>query len=159
MAKKKRRQPTTEDFGPAERLTHGDYRNEPSMVAGVKRQRNHNVDVLTTYRRRDQIDPVQLQAAEMFQAAYKRGMIGENYSSMDFDRIVGTGEVDDTASVNARQHVSKILIELGKPLDSLIIHVCGLGHPASTWPLIRKPASSMDILRIALDQMINYYKI
>ena len=165
MAKRKRKARPDADFGPIERQQHAEYVTEQSDLAGVKRQRNVTHDVLATYERRNQITTRQKDAGEAFANSWRKGMLAEVYSTIDLEGVIAIGGDDYTgqeAVYNARQSVHQMVRLLGKPLSDLVIHVCGLGHHAGSWPPLegaRSGEAGMSMLRLSLDQMAHFYRV
>ena len=64
---------------------------------------------------------------------------------------------------SAKQRVRSALVHIGSPLDQVVEFVCGDGHPAGKWKKVaranRPDRDGMVALRLALDGLINYYRL
>jgi hypothetical protein len=161
-AKKKSKRVEEMDHGTDELKQHGEFEQVAGNIAGVSHVVNRTADQLQTYHRRNSIDRAMYEAGERFQVDFDIAGLGPNYATMDLNRVRSMG--GNTAhdhQQNARWRIAEAMDHLGKPLDSLIVHVVGHGHSASSWPSVaytkRPDREGMVALRIALKSLADYY--
>jgi hypothetical protein len=164
MAKKKKKTPTTADYGPPERQQHGEYVEVETSVAGVKAIRNVTVDPITTYHRRGSISQEQWQAADHFAGHYRTAALAVSYSHVRFGHTPGGQSDEFLERVNdTKRKIRAALKHVGNPLASVIEHVAGNDLTAGTWSGVknskRPNVDGMVALRLALDGLAEYYNM
>ena len=164
MAKRKRKQNQTADHGTPELRQHGEFKETPTEVAGQTRVRNVTADTLLTYQRRNSITDRQYRAGDLFQQDFWRAGIGPHYSSMRMDAERVDESAGDSELVHvARSRIYAALEHVGKPLQTLLVHVLGHGHTAGSWPGVettgRPDRDGMVALRLALESLADHYKM
>jgi len=163
MAKKKKKI-TIADQGPIERQQHGEYVEFETNVAGIKALRNVTVDPITTYHRRKTITQSQWQAADHFAHHYRQAALTVAYSHVRFGHTPGGVSDEFLEKVNdTKKKVRAALFFVGNPLASVVERVAGNDYPAGTWSGVkgskRPHQDGMVALRLALDGLVQYYKI
>tara|TARA_R100000664_G_scaffold91_1_gene220 strand:- start:2929 stop:3432 length:504 start_codon:yes stop_codon:yes gene_type:complete len=167
MVKKKKshKKSVNSDYGPVEKLQHGEFVEIETAVAGVKAIRNATHDPIAYYFRKSFIDGSQYQAAELFAQDYRKAALVAHYAQSRWNRI-GGGDVPVEAAEairDAKKRIKSALGFVGKPLSGVIEHVCGDGNTAGTWKLVagssRPDRDGMVALRLGLDGLVQYYRI
>ena len=167
MAKKKKQTKKKKhaDYGPIEKLQHGEYIEIETTSAGVKAIKNTTHDPIAFYQKKKLITNLQYQAAEIFAHDYRKAALTSYYAHSKYNHVSGGDvpfEVLETVQ-SAKQRVRNALSHIGSPLDQLIQFVCGDGYPAGKWKKVAKSnrpdKDGMVALRLALDSLIDYYQI
>ena len=165
MAKRKKKVRVEADHGPAERQQHGDYVEADTERAGIKKLRNTTVDPISTYYNRKLISQVQFAAAENFAAHFRLAGLSAHYATMRFDENPGIVPTVDAQikMQSAKQHIRDAVAFVGFPLSRIIEHVVGHCENAGSWEGVKdskkRQSDGMAALRLALDGLVQYYKL
>ena len=120
-----------------------EYQSEETARAGVFHIRNVSEDQLGTYRRRDLISGIQLDAGRKFQKNAKHPKITGSYTT--------TIKSDSTDHAEALAEHYLACKQLG-PLTDIIMEVCVFNRPAG-----HIHAKGIDLFRFALDHLILHF--
>ena len=158
MAKRKKKLSNPQaDYGTVEARQHGTFVEEDTMVAGVRRVRNVPTDPVERLGSRSLIDRKQYDAASRFAAVFRQAQLAEIYATVRFGEVKGLQEFNAAENMaKARKEVRSALAFVGYPLADLIEHVVGNCHAPSSWA---KGKGNVDALRLALDGLVEYYKL
>ena len=161
--KKKKKANVQADYGPAERQQHGEYVEEDTMAAGVRRLRNTTADPIAYYRKRGLITDRQFDAAERFSVVHRKASLTANYATACLTKAPGGETAMAETAERAKQEVRFTLKFVGYPLAGIIVHVAGFGFTAGSWESVstaRRPdQDGMIALRLALDGLMKYYQM
>jgi len=165
VAKRKKKVRVEADHGPAEKLQHGDYVETETAAAGVKKLRNVTIDPISTYYSRKLISLAQYTAAENFAGHYRLAGLTAHYTTMKFDENPGfVPSVDaQIRTQGAKHHIRDAVGFIGFPLSRIIEHVVGHCENAGSWDGVKnskkREQDGMTALRLALDGLVQYYKL
>ncbi len=165
VKKRKKKKSVTSDFGPIEKLQHGDYQEILTKIAGVKALRNLTHDPLEMYKNRGTITQLQFEAGETFAQSYRKAQLVAVYVQSRYNNLPSGALTLEAAEIVqlSKQKVRHALAFVGKPLDGVIVHVVGDGHHAGTWAGVRnsnrQAQDGVAALRLALDGLCQFYQI
>lgn len=165
MAKRKKKMRVEADHGPTEKLQHGDYVEAETEKAGIKKLRNVTIDPISTYYSRKLISLAQYTAAENFAGHFRLAGLSAHYATMRFDENLGYVPSVDTQirMQTAKHHIRDAVAFVGVPLSRIIEHVVGHCENAGSWAGVedskKRQQDGMAALRLALDGLVQYYKL
>ena len=150
------------DLGPDEKLNHGDYIPEETMIPGVLRLRDREHDPLDRCLNRNQITRKQYDAGVRFQKDFYIARMTPYFASPNLSGL-RLGPITDSADrvMMARDRVQKAISQLGVMLTDCAIDIVGSGHSAADWAKGKNIASrsGIDILRLALSTLARHYRL
>jgi len=162
MKSRSKKRKSCGDFGPEEKLNHGDYAAEETMVPGVLRLRNREQDHLDRSLNRKQITPLQYAAGARFQRDYYIARMTPYFASPNLSGL-RLGPITDSADrvMMARDRVKKAMSPLGVMLTDCAVDILGSGNSAADWAKGKNLASrsGIDILRLALSELARHYRL
>lgn len=165
MAKPRRKKKTLNaDLGTPELQAKPGYEYGETRIAGVGRTTNTMADQLQTYFRRSRISRRQYQAGDLFQQSFYAAGIGPNYTTQDLLKVrVDAGGSDYDGRHIHRESLYQAMKYVGQPLSRVLVHVCGHGHSAGSWPGVgdtaRPDKEGMVALRLALNALADHYHL
>jgi|TARA_R100001530_G_scaffold135390_1_gene112485 hypothetical protein len=162
MISRSKKKKSQSDLGPEEKLKHGEYTVEETMIPGVLRLRNREHDPLDRCLNRNQITRKQYDAGVRFQKDFYIARMTPYFASPNLSGL-RLGPIADSADrvIMARDRVQKAISQLGVMLTDCAINIVGSGHSAADWAKGKNIASrsGIDILRLALSELAKHYRL
>ncbi|QDP65703.1 MAG: hypothetical protein GOVbin707_54 [Prokaryotic dsDNA virus sp.] len=139
---------------------HGIYNLEETPKAGVRRYRRLDSTQLEKYLLKEQITNRQYDAGFKLYTLYLQSggsqRITQSYNELKFPN----GDMSEK-QVHAYHLMNKVLKDLGKSVAGCAFAVCCIDESANAWAVSSNISgrSGIDILRLGLDGIADYFKI
>ena len=139
---------------------HGIYNLEETAKAGIRRYRRLDSTVLEKYLLKEQITNRQYDGGYKMYTLYLQAggsqKITPSYNELRF----GTEDMTEK-QVHAYHIMNSVLKDLGKIVGSCVFAVCCYDESANAWAVNKRiqGRSGIDILRLGLDGVADYFKI